>query len=328
MKRRDPTLLLALLAALAVHGVILHAGDREYRQNLGWELAGSLAQAQSPADLAPVRHPRDLDEELGEAKGAGKSINSVAAETPMESAVADAEQEQAMASRSPTGFGKGATPQPLVRALQASNTPKESALAAPSELTSPPAPRSSKPPPLVLVDPKAPTILAPAQNPLSAGPLAAKPAPPGSPQQQQPQKESPSQNPANPQQPSTPENAAGKPVPQENYESVPVTVIASRFVPGKIEARTGRKMLTRTLPDLTLAGWIDVDNLLHPVVVLRLKIDETGNVTDWQLIHSSGSDSIDLPCERAATTWWFEPRKDPTTGKPVPDVIDFSIYFK
>ncbi|MGA3066211.1 MAG: hypothetical protein ABSF29_05110 [Tepidisphaeraceae bacterium] len=329
VKRRDPTLLLALVAALAVHALILHAGNEAYRQNLGWQLASSLARAK-PEDLVPVKIPRDADVQLGEPHGTGKSVNSVAGETPMESAVKDAEQEQAMASRDPTGFGKAAAAAPLVRALQGDTAARSASPAAPSELTSPPAPRSSKAPPLVLVDPKAPQNLAAAENPLSAGPLAAKPTPPQASQQpqQQPQKPSPSETPT--QELQNPSQAApgGKPEPQENYESVPVTLIASRYVGGRIEARTGRKFLTRELPDITLAGYIDMEGMERCIVGLRLKIDETGNVVDVKTVHSSGSASIDLPCERAAATWWFEPKRDPVTGKPVPDVIDFAIVFK
>jgi TonB family protein len=246
----------------------------------------------------------------------------------MESEFTDPDQEQSMASRDPTGFGKAAAAQPLVQALQGSSSPRPQALAAPSELTSPPAPHSSKPPPLVLIDPKAPANLAPAESPLSAGPLAAKPAPPPQPQQQQPQQPSPSNSPTQaPQNPSE-ANPGGKPIPQEDYESVPVTTIASRFVGGEIDARTGRRHRLVPLPDITLAGYIDLEGMERSFVGLRLKIDKYGNVTDVRIAHSSGSDSLDLPCQRAAASWWFEPRKDPVTGKPVPDVIDFAIVFK
>jgi hypothetical protein len=43
---------------------------------------------------------------------------------------------------------------------------------------------------------------------------------------------------------------------------------------------------------------------------------------------SSGTDNIDLPCEHAAATWWFEPLTDPATGKPRrEETIEFTIYF-
>jgi TonB family protein len=330
MNRRDPTLLLALLAALAVHGAILAVGNRELRANLGWELASSLSQTRLPADLIPIRRP-DLDEQLGEAKGKGKSINSIDGDTPLESEIAEQDQEQAMASRDPEGFGKPSQPRPLVQALQGSQ-PKQ-ALAQAPDLTSPPAPRSTKTPPLALVDVKAPSNLSPAQNPLDAGPLAARampPAPPTPPQQQSPQQQAQNTSAAQPQQQQNPSPASngGKPEPQANFESTPVTTIASRYVGGRIEARSGRRFIARQLPDITLAGQIDLLDMAHAVVVLHLKIDANGNVTDVRTIQSSGSDSVDLPCERAAATWWFEPKIDPDTGKPVPDELDFAIRFK
>jgi TonB family protein len=334
--RRDPTLLLALLVALAVHGAILAAGNRAFRANLGWELANTLAQQRPTANIAPVRRPREADDELGEAKGTGKSINSLQGDVPMQSAVSDAEQEQAMASRDPTGFGKPSQARPLVQALKGSSGAKQ-AIAQPPDLTSPPAPKSAKPPPLVLVDPKAPANLNPAQNPLDAGPLAAKASPPTPPspqpqQTQQQQQEQQNQQSAQPeQQQQNPSAAApgGKPVPQANFESTPVTIIASNYVAGRIVARPGRKFIARELPDLTDSElFIDLPSLAHAVVWLHLKIGASGDVTDVQVERSCGSSGVDDACQRAAATWWFEPKIDPETGKAVPDEIDFAIRFK
>jgi TonB family protein len=86
-------------------------------------------------------------------------------------------------------------------------------------------------------------------------------------------------------------------------------------------------MRTRELPRLGLAAVADLENMDRPFVVLMLKIDTTGNVTDAQIKHSSGSDNVDLPCQRAAYTWWFEPLKDPKTGQIHPEEIEFTIYF-
>ncbi len=340
--RRDPTLLLCLLAALAVHGAILAAGNRQFRANLGWELATSLAQARPPAVIAPVPRPPESDQDLGEAKGTGKSINSLQGDTPMQSAVADAEQEQAMATRD-SGFGKPSRARPLVQALQGSN-PTNPAIAQPKDITSPPAPRSVRPPPpLALVDPKAPANLSPSPNPLDAGPLAAKPMPPApqtppQPQAQQKPDQNPAQNPDQTQSPAQPQQQqqnpsaaapGGKPEPQATFESTPVTTIASNYVAGRIIARPGRRFITRQLPDLTDAElYIDLPSLPHAVVGLQIKIAETGEVTDVQVVHSCGSAGVDDACQRAAATWWFEPKIDPETGKAVPDEILFAIRFK
>ena len=107
-----------------------------------------------------------------------------------------------------------------------------------------------------------------------------------------------------------------------------MATIASQFVNGKVETRSGRQMKTRRLPDIELAGWADLATMDHPVVVLRLKVDETGNVIDAHTIHSSGSPNVDLPCERAAATWWFDPFLDPQTGKPHKQTIEFAIAFR
>jgi TonB family protein len=127
--------------------------------------------------------------------------------------------------------------------------------------------------------------------------------------------------------PGAPEPGSGNPVPTSDFESFPVSHIASRFIGGKIEARTGRKMRARQLPRLGPAAIADLQGMDEPFVGLMLKIDESGNVTNVQISHSAGSDDIDLPCQRAAYTWWFEPMKDPKTGTMHGDIIEFTIYF-
>jgi TonB family protein len=127
--------------------------------------------------------------------------------------------------------------------------------------------------------------------------------------------------------PGSAESGAGNPLPTSDFESYPVTHVASRFVSGRIEARTGRKMRTRQLPRLGVAAYADLAGMDNPSVVMMLKIDTTGNVVDVQIEHSSGSDDVDLPCQRAAYTWWFEPLKDPKTGTIRPEMIEFTIYF-
>jgi TonB family protein len=124
------------------------------------------------------------------------------------------------------------------------------------------------------------------------------------------------------------EASQGKPLPSSDFESFPITTIASQMVDGRIEARGGRRMKTRREPDIGLAGWADLATMADPQVVLELKIDETGNVVDVQVLHTSGSDNVDLPCRRAAATWWMEPFIDPKTGKPHPQIVDFTISFR
>jgi TonB family protein len=87
-----------------------------------------------------------------------------------------------------------------------------------------------------------------------------------------------------------------------------------------VNVRFGRKVrLVR--PRLSLAGEYDTwtaDGAIR--VVVGVHIDETGAVTEVEILRSSGSNEIDLPCQRAVQQWWIEPAKD-KNGKPRPDVI-------
>jgi TonB family protein len=345
MFRRDPIFLLALLAAVGVHLLLLGVGNRAMQRNLGWWL-DEPAQA---TNISMVRPPLPPQIEIGEQHGTGKAINSIDADQPMQSNFTDPQQEQALADRSPVGLGKSPGAKPLAQALKGDNgdnSPQRSAALAHQEsaLATPPAPRSSKTPPIrqLLVDVKAPNAN-PSDNPLNAGPLAAKPV--QSPPQTAPPKTDPQQRQQNQQQQQdqqqqqaaqasaggaagSTDSSAGRPIPQANFESVPVAMNESQFQPGKTYVQHGRKLLTREIPDLTVSGWLDVDSMEKPYVILHLWVDETGNVVHARIARSSGSDNIDLPCQRAAETWWFEPKIDPDTGKPVPDSFDFIIMFK
>src|SRR5450432_42115 len=103
MKRRDPTILIALLAALGAHLALIGFGVRTARRDLGWWLQGPRAQAQIVRAAAPPRD--DPMERLGEHNAHGESINSAPGPQPMESEIADARQEQAAMQRDPAGFG-------------------------------------------------------------------------------------------------------------------------------------------------------------------------------------------------------------------------------
>lgn len=352
--RRDPTVLFALLVALGAHLALIGVGVKVARRDLGWWL-------QSPPTIAnptpPVVQPSDPMQQLGDHNTNGTSINSAPGEQPMESAVADARQEQAAVQRDPAGFGGKGANQQLDQTLRgdngdnsqrANNTGAQSAASVFGSRESSVADLSPK------LSTPVPSKTPPAGNsrgnetavdPLSSGPLAYKP---------QNKTSSGKESDANPAQASQSANqqtgsqasgvasatgggaggtagaadpGAGNPVPTSDFESFPVTHVASRFVAGKIEARTGRKMRTRELPHLGLAAEADLQNMDRPFVVLMLKIDTTGNVTDVRIVHSSGSDNVDLPCQRAAYTWWFEPLKDPRTGMSRPEEMEFTIYF-
>src|SRR5580693_9109854 len=105
MTRRDPTVLFALLVALGAHLALIGVGVKVARRDLGWWLQ-SPPPAQNPP---PAAAPSEPVQELGDHNTTGTSINSAPGNQPMESALADARQEQAAVQRDPAGFGgKGA----------------------------------------------------------------------------------------------------------------------------------------------------------------------------------------------------------------------------
>jgi TonB family protein len=356
MTRRDPTILFALLVALGVHLALIGMGVKVARRDLGWWLQSPPA-ALNPPPAPPVVQPSDPMQQLGDHNTNGASINSSSGDQPMESAIADARQEQAAVQRDPAGFGgKGANQQldQTLRGDNGDNAPRGTNSGAHSAASvfgsressvADLSPKISTPVPTKTQASGTSTGTENAIDPLSSGPLALTPPKKSSSGQQADVNPSPSDQAANQQTGSqangassasgggaggtagAPDPGAGNPIPTSDFESFPVSHIASRFVPGKIEARTGRKMRTRELPRLGLAAVADLENMDRPFVVLMLKIDTTGNVTDAQIKHSSGSDNVDLPCQRAAYTWWFEPLKDPKTGQIHPEEIEFTIYF-
>jgi TonB family protein len=318
MMRYYPSLLLALTIALAAHLALLAAGQRAARRDLGWWL--DLVRTPAPTAEAHliVPPPPPPEEQIGDIKAMGQSINRAPGDVPLQSSVNDADQEQAMMSRDPTGFANGGK-QSAAKALQSESPAAAAAAAAQanmfasqeSALTAPDAPRSAenaKTPPKTEANQAQPTEAQQQQ------------------QAQQPQQAQKAQA-ADAQDASTP-GAKGTPLPSSDFESYPVATIASRFVDGKVEPRLGRRMKTPRQPKIEPAAWADLMTMDHPMVVLRLKIDESGNVADVDVAQTSGSDPIDLACERAAATWWFEPFTDPQTGQPHKQTLDFAIAFR
>jgi hypothetical protein len=356
MTRRDPTVLFALLVALGVHLALIGVGVKVARRDLGWWLQSPTPMLNPP----PAQPPNEPVQELGDHDTNGASINSAPGDQAMESAIADARQEQAAMQRDPAGLGgKGANQQldQTLRGDNGDNAPRgansgaqsaESVFGSRESSVADLAPKVSKPVPTRNQPTGNSTGTEAAIDPLSSGPLALSPPKKSASGQQpdvNPPKDQPSEQPVNQQTGSqangassasgggaggkagAPDPGAGNPIPTSDFESFPVTHIVSRFFAGKIEARTGRKMRTRELPRLGLAAQADLENMDRPYVVMMLRIDTTGNVTDARITHSSGSDNVDLPCQRAAYTWWFEPLKDPKTGQIHPEEMEFTIYF-
>jgi TonB family protein len=353
VSRRDPTILFALLVALGAHLALLGVGVRAARRDLGWWLKAP-AQAPPPAVVTPV--PSDPMQQLGDHNTNGASINNSPGERPLESMYADARQEQAAMQQDPAGFGGRGSNQPVQQtqrgdqgdnSVRATNTGAQSSAAVFGSRESSLADSSPK------VVAQAPTKTKTNSqttgtgsdvDPLSSGPQSVANLPksisPAQPPTVQNNQSSDSQSQAQQNGASStsgggaggragaPEAGAGIPLPSSDFESFPVTKIASRFVAGEVVARTGRKHKIRDLSrELGLAGFADLQTMENAYLVLLLTIDPSGNVIDVKIKHSSGSDNVDLPCQRAAYSWWFEPLKDPKTGEARVEQMEFTIYF-
>jgi TonB family protein len=117
------------------------------------------------------------------------------------------------------------------------------------------------------------------------------------------------------------------PAPQAEMDSDPFASIGSAsFRPGKVDVKFGRKFKV-TRPKLLLAGRDALLALRFPSLVLKISIDEAGDVKAVEVLRSSGSNAIDQPCQLAAYDWWFEPTRN-AEGKAVPDVIVFTIQWR
>jgi TonB family protein len=368
MSRRDPTILYALIAAMIIHLIVLSVGVRAARRELGWWLQSpqTVAHAAPPPTMVQPP-PKPPDEQLGDHDTDGTSINASPGEEQMQSAVAEVRQEQAAMQRDAAGFGGKGSARQLQNILRGDNgdNAKPGAPSAASVLASPeaelagsaPKSTSNLPPKFKgttsaltgAVDRAAkPTEGATAEDPLSRGPLAllnastdqeaSDPAArsgnradaPKNSANPSPEQASMPEDPGNGRggKAGAPDSGAGNPIPTADFESYPVTHVASRFVNGRLIPQRGRKIRMKQLPDLSgPAAWADLITMEGAYVVLKLKIDAEGNVIDASVLHSSGSDNVDLPCERAAYTWWFEPSKDPKTGRPHGETMEFTIFF-
>jgi TonB family protein len=117
------------------------------------------------------------------------------------------------------------------------------------------------------------------------------------------------------------------PFQQSDSESDAFTTTGSAVMhDGRISVRAGRKIKT-TRPQLLVPGLLDTLGVSDPTLQLKIHVDTTGTVTLVNVVRSSGSNDIDQPCVVAVYDWWFEPRVD-NKGKPIADVVDFTISFR
>jgi hypothetical protein len=124
------------------------------------------------------------------------------------------------------------------------------------------------------------------------------------------------------------QHTSADPAQESDSESDPFSKTASADVlhDGRLEVREGRKVKTTRphfLPGAQAAFYANPDATL----VLKIGIDETGKVTSADIIRSAGSIEIDQPCRVAVYDWWFEPTHN-KAGKPVADVVMFTIHFR
>ena len=248
------------------HLALIGVGVKVARRDLGWWLQSPPAV--NPTPVPPVVAPSEPVQQLGDHNTNGTSINSAPGDQPMESAIADARQEQAAVQRDPAGFGgKGANQQldQTLRGDNGDNAPRGSNSGSQSAASVFGSRESSVADLAPKVSTPVPTRNPPAGNstgnetaidPLSSGPLALSQPKKSSSGQQSDANPSPSDQPANQQTGSQATGAssasggaggragaadpgAGNPIPTSDFESYPVTHVASRFIAGKIDARTG-----------------------------------------------------------------------------------------
>lgn len=326
MNRRDISLTLALCASLTLHALLL-GGAAE------WYAIGTSANLSLPGypktattkpsliSLLPLPEPddtRDPMDRLGDMQGKGKATADSAGDEPMQARKAD--QEQPLLSFDPDGASKigestSEIPAPLGQAAAAADAPKP----APSE-TAPPAPPAEQ----VL----AMGVGRPAQE--IAEPFVAKVQPsqsqPTPTEQPKTSEDHPEPAPASGSLSQPGAAASADAAPQGSTESDPFTTAGSvDFRRGAMQVRLGRNYkLTR--PRFSLAAQSDAMSIASPSIILKLTLNESGNVISADVYRSSGSPNIDQPCQIAAYNWWFEPLKD-KNGKPMKDVILFGLNF-
>lgn len=326
MNRRDISLTLALCASLTLHALLLGGAAEWYAIGTAAHLflpGYPKAPTTNPSmiSLLPLPEPddtRDPMDRLGDMQGKGKATADAAGDEPMQARKAD--QDQPLLSFDPDGASKigestSENPAPLGQAAAVTDALK-------------PIPAKTAPPAPPLEQALALGVGKPAQE--IAEPFAAKMQPPEqSPnptEQTKPheQKDEPAQGSPSLSQPGA--QASADAAPQGSTESDPFTTVGDvQFRRGAMQVRLGRNYkLTR--PRLSLAAQSDLMSIAAPSVVLKITLDESGNVISADVYRSSGSPNVDQPCQIAAYNWWFEPLKD-KTGKPVKDVILFNLRF-
>src|SRR5450432_2438393 len=307
LTRRDISLTVALCASLTLHTLLLRAAADIYIREIGHISLPGFPRVEIQNALL-VEPPDDPEHRLGASDAHGESLSASPGETPMQATKGP--QNQPFLSLDPAGPGKGGD-DPSDSLLPPGQAAAESSAAvspSPPEPAQDAAPAQAESPAPFGVDDSASDFASPK-------PVAQAQASAASPQH-------PAQSASPAMQAAAAEKPAADPSPQGDSESDPIAVAgAAVFHHGSTQVRMGRNhKLTR--PHLSLAAQADLLTLPQPIVVLKLKLDETGKVNSATIFRSSGSNNVDEPVKLAAYNWWFEPAKD-ARGKPVKDVILF-----
>jgi TonB family protein len=307
MRGRDLSLTIALCASLLAHGLLaLITFEGARLQMATIRLPGFPRE---DPDVVEVDPPDTAN--LGGAANDGFSPNSSPGKETIRAK--DAPSDQALLSRDPQGPGRiGDLP-------SFSLVPQTDETAA----------ASSSSTPLVVLRRSEPVLPVPTDvpQPFGAGPDVrvmlvprVRPAHARSPQsQQQPEQQQQQQSPIA----KSNQRAADPAVMSPSESDAFSTLGGIEFRDGRIDSRLGRAFKS-VRPQLGLAAQIDLMGLTDPRIVLKLRIDATGKVVAVDVVHSTGSDSIDQPVKLVMYQWWFEPQKGPT-GQAMAETIVFPI---
>ena len=310
MRARDLWLTIALSASLLAHGLLaLITFEGARLQMATIRLPGF---PRDTPDVIEVDPPDTVN--LGGAANDGFSPNASPGKETIRAK--DAPSDQALLSRDPQGPGRIGDLPSFSLVPQTDETAAASGSSIPTAVL-----RRSDPVLPVATD---------VPRPFGAGPDVAvmlvprlRPAHARSPESQQQTEEQQQQQ--QQQQPVARSNQrAADPAIMSPSESDAFSTLGGiEFRDGRIDSRLGRAFKS-VRPQLGLAAQIDLMGLTDPRIVLKLRIDATGKVVAVDVVHSTGSDSIDQPVKLVMYQWWFEPQKGPT-GQAMAETIVFPI---
>ena len=328
-RRADVSLTFALCASLVLHGLLSLALAEAFVRDVGgriWLAAPSRGQALAEAE-APL--PRfDLDEDprrrLGDAEGTGYAIDESPGERQL--LARQGAVDQPMLSRDPVGPGRvGDEPSEWTLAPGDGGATDSARLPSPAFASAADAPAVG-----IAASAAVPSAASHPRNEVArdpAGDLAAAQATPD--QMTAPSAVAPSAAPppaasAGDGDARPGPRVAADPAPKGESELDPVSVVGTMdFRNGSTTVRAGRKhKIIR--PRLTLDAKLDLVSLGSTYLILRMRLDESGNVTSSEVARSSGSNSVDQVFKVTSYEWWFEPARD-QRNRPTTDLFQFVI---